>query len=82
MNLNGRKKDFNALAKKVLMHEKVMCGLSTVSGLNRYDEDVFELKRIGIGSDITKSRFKLNCSGFNALVNSILECLNIKWRLT
>lgn len=60
---NGRKQDFDKRAKVILKQLNVLCALTTVSGLNSYTQDPYELKRIGIGFDMTRHRFKLLCSG-------------------
>lgn len=60
---NGREKDFNSKAKYILKAKEIMCGLSTIPGLNRYNEDRFELRRVSVGSDISNARFKCLVSG-------------------
>jgi hypothetical protein len=61
---NGTREDFGEVNKVVLKELGVPCALSTIEQLNRRDEDLFELGRIGIGADITPSRFRLLTSGF------------------
>jgi len=60
---NGRKQDFDGRAKAILKQLNVLCSLTTVSGLNSCSQDPYELKRIKIGHDTTRHRFKLLCSG-------------------
>lgn len=60
---NGTKEDFTKKTKEVLEKNSFYCGLSTISGLNRIDEDRYELKRIGIGAAMSIPRFKLLTSG-------------------
>ncbi len=61
---NGRRQDFNTRAKIILKNSNVVCAVSTISGLNSANDDLLELKRISIGNDTTRARFKLLCSGF------------------
>jgi hypothetical protein len=60
---NGRRQDFDERAKAVLKQLNVLCSLTTIDGLNSCVQDVYELKRVGIGDDTTKDYFKLLCSG-------------------
>ena len=60
---NGRKQDFDARAKAILKQINALCSLTTISGLNPYSQDPYELKRIGIGNDMTRHHFKISCSG-------------------
>lgn len=61
---NGRRVDFTEQAKNLLACEGALCALSTISGLNHVDQDIFELKRVSIGEDTHRSNFKLATSGF------------------
>jgi peptidoglycan/xylan/chitin deacetylase (PgdA/CDA1 family) len=60
---NGRKQDFDIRAKIILKQLDALCSLTTLSGLNPYSQDPYELKRVGIGHDTTNHHFKLLCSG-------------------
>lgn len=60
---NGRKGDFDQRAKVILKQLNVLCSVTSVSGLNPYSQDPYELKRISVGYDMTRPRFKLLCSG-------------------
>ena len=60
---NGRKQDFDERAKVILQRLNVLCSLTTVSGLNSYSQDAYELKRIDVDNNMTRNRFKLFCSG-------------------
>lgn len=70
---NGEANDFSDSSKELLKINNVQCALTTISGLNTYHEDLFELKRIGIGSDISNSQFKLRCSGFFIWLKGLLN---------
>ena len=61
---NGRNSDFDEESIIILKSIDVMCALTTESGLNEYPADLYRLKRIGIGADMTISRFELLSSGF------------------
>ena len=60
---NGREQDFDQRAIRVLKGINAACGLSTIAGLNTTKEDIFRLKRVSIGNDLTEDYFKLLCSG-------------------
>ncbi len=60
---NGRKQDFDDRAKALLKQLNVLCSVTTVSGLNPCSQDPYELKRIKIGHNMSRDRFKLLCSG-------------------
>lgn len=60
---NGRKRDFNAKAKDILKANGILCGLSTIPGLNNSMDDLFELRRISIGSNTSNARFICLISG-------------------
>lgn len=61
---HGKKGDFSADTKKILSDNKILCGLTTITGLNDYHGDKYELKRIGIGGGLSFNSFKLLISGF------------------
>jgi len=60
---NGARADFDDHCKAVLREAGALCGLSTVEGLCGPGDDLYELKRIGVGSDMTPARFSVMCSG-------------------
>lgn len=60
---NGTRNDFTQRSKDLLRMNGIQCGLTTISGLNTVNEDRYELKRIGVGADTSKARFKLLTSG-------------------
>lgn len=60
---NGSAADFDENALAVLRELDLPCALTTIDRLCRKDDDVYELPRVGIGSDMTLSRFELACSG-------------------
>lgn len=49
---------------RILKKENVYCGLTVDSGLNSKNNNIYQLKRIGIGNDITMPFFRLLTSGF------------------
>jgi hypothetical protein len=61
---NGRRQDFDCRSKAVLKDINALCAVTTISGLNSYSQDIYELKRISIGDDIERVNFQLLCSGF------------------
>ncbi|MGK0302505.1 MAG: peptidoglycan/xylan/chitin deacetylase (PgdA/CDA1 family) [Planctomycetota bacterium] len=63
---NGGREDFNDDTKIVLERAGADCALSTIEGLCRPGDDLLELRRIGIGSDMTKGRFAAMCSGLES----------------
>lgn len=60
---NGRRQDFSPEAKSVLREAAANAALSTIEGLCSTDDDLFELKRIGIGNNVGRNRFAAMCSG-------------------
>ena len=63
---NGQRGDFCDIAKSTLREADAICGLSTIEGLCSVDDDLFELKRIGVGNDVTRARFAALCSGLES----------------
>ncbi len=63
---NGERGDFNEDTKRVLQRAGAGSGLSTIEGLCRAGDDLFELRRIGVGSDMSKGRFAAMCSGLES----------------
>lgn len=59
---------YNFKIQEILKQLKFMCGLTTVAGLNKRTNDLFEMKRISIGSDDTLSSFVVRLSGFNKII--------------
>lgn len=49
---------------RILKRENVYCGLTVDSGLNSKKNNIYQLKRIGIGNGITMPFFRLLTSGF------------------
>ena len=63
--------DFSDRVKKVAVQAGYTCGCSAMNGVNDYNSDMFELRRIGIeGSD--------NMFTFRAKLNGALDLLEIK----
>ncbi|KUI13120.1 polysaccharide deacetylase [Mycobacterium sp. GA-1285] len=60
---NGRAQDFDERARTVLQKAGVTWSLSTMTGLADRESDPLALPRIGIGSDLSFSRFRLLVSG-------------------
>ena len=60
---NGRRQDFPAEAKQMLREASASCGLSAITGLCSAGDDVFELKRVGVGNNVGRSRFAAMCTG-------------------
>lgn len=60
---NGSEEDFDDRAKAVLRETSALGALSTIEGLNRRDADLFALKRIAVGGEMTLARFRLLASG-------------------
>lgn len=71
---NGRQEDFNAQVKDELQGAGACCSVSTVSGLNDHAADLFALKRVGVGADMTIESFKLKTSGFVDWMKALLRC--------
>lgn len=61
---NGRREDFTDETKRLVVEAGFRAALTTIEGLNRIGDDLFELKRIGIGSDSTMMWFRLAVAGF------------------
>ena len=60
---NGREGDYTAETKAILAGLGYRCGVTTRSGLNGFDPDPFELRRINVGNDTTGRRFRLRMAG-------------------
>jgi len=63
---NGLRQDFSPAAKVALKDAAAICGLSTIPGLCTVRDDVFELKRVGVGDDVGRNRFAVMCWGLEA----------------
>ncbi len=63
---NGQADDFNEATKMLLRHAGAPCALSTIEGLWRPGDDLLALPRIGIGNDMSNSRFAAVCSGLES----------------
>ena len=55
---NGRAVDFTKKTKRLLYELGYICGLSTISGINRRGEDRYALKRICVGDTTTVPDFE------------------------
>ena len=65
---NGTREDFDARVFSALHQSGMSAAVTTVSGLNRRTQPLFELKRVGIGSDMDRSQFRAEVSG-------LMDCL-------
>jgi peptidoglycan/xylan/chitin deacetylase (PgdA/CDA1 family) len=63
---NGTIADFNNETKAIAA-ENFDCALTTIEGLNSIGADLYELRRINIGADISMKEFILKISGTTAL---------------
>jgi peptidoglycan/xylan/chitin deacetylase (PgdA/CDA1 family) len=70
---NGTEQDFNEYTKSILREEKILCGVTTIEGLNCRDEDLLALKRVCVGNDMTSHKFALVCAGFIPWLNTKLK---------
>jgi len=60
---NGSRKDFDEESINILKEINILGSLSTIEGLNTHKENLYRLKRMSIGADISKDKFKALCSG-------------------
>ncbi|MCA8970192.1 MAG: polysaccharide deacetylase family protein [Planctomycetes bacterium] len=60
---NGGRDDFDDHCKAVVQGANATCALTTIEGLCTRSSDVYALPRIGVGSDMTPSRFQVASSG-------------------
>jgi peptidoglycan/xylan/chitin deacetylase (PgdA/CDA1 family) len=60
---NGRRVDFTDMTKKFVRELGYLCGVSTQTGLVGMHDDLFELRRVGIGADTAQSQFELRMLG-------------------
>lgn len=56
---NGGRADFTGETKRLLAELGYRCGLATVPGLNQVGCDLFELRRVAVGSETTLRDFEL-----------------------
>jgi len=70
---NGKREDFSDLAKEVLKKENISCAVTTITGLNEPNQDLYELKRVGVCHNVTKSGFKLLVSGYIEWLKSLMK---------
>ncbi len=61
---NGRRIDFTDTTKHLVSEAGFRAALTTIEGVNQPGDDIYELKRVGIGSDSSLMWFKLAVSGF------------------
>lgn len=61
---NGRKEDFNEQTVEILKKLKIKAAVSTIDGLHDRTDDMYYIRRIPIGADISKWEFKARLSGF------------------
>jgi peptidoglycan/xylan/chitin deacetylase (PgdA/CDA1 family) len=55
---NGSRADFTDFTKQVVVEAGYRCALSTVPGLNTRTTDVYELRRVNVGADMTAAGFE------------------------
>ena len=68
---NGRRADFNNETKAIVA-EYFECALTTIEGLNSAGDDMYELKRVNIGNDLSMIEFKLLISGTIDFIRRII----------
>ena len=61
---NGRREDFTEETRQLVIESGYRGAVSTIEGLNKQGNDLYELKRIGIGSDSSMIWFRLALAGF------------------
>ena len=69
---NGRKEDFNSTIIDTVKKAQYDGAVTTIEGLNERDDDVYQLKRIAISSDIDYIHFRLLVSGTIDCVRKII----------
>ncbi len=60
---NGTRDDFDGVTKKLVAECGYRCAVSTVPGLNRPDADIYEFRRVNIGSDSSFAEFERSLLG-------------------
>ena len=61
---NGRREDFTDDTKRLVAQAGFRAAVTTIGGLNQPGDDIYELKRVGIGSYSSFKWFRLAASGF------------------
>jgi peptidoglycan/xylan/chitin deacetylase (PgdA/CDA1 family) len=59
---NGTRDDYNDVAKGIAA-QYFDCALTTIEGLNKIGDDLYEIKRINVGNDTEMLDFKMGLSG-------------------
>jgi peptidoglycan/xylan/chitin deacetylase (PgdA/CDA1 family) len=67
---NGTRDDFDGEVKSEVA-ARFECALSTIPGLNSPGDDLYELRRIGIGNGIKPWKFKLELSGMIGIMGRL-----------
>lgn len=70
---NGRREDFTDESRRLVIEAGFRAALTTIEGVNRAGDDLFALKRLGIGSDSTMLWFRLAVPGFLVCVRELLR---------
>lgn len=60
---NGRKEDFNTETVTIVKEAGCKAAVSTIDGLYTPGDDVYQMKRVNIGGDVSDSEFRARCSG-------------------
>jgi peptidoglycan/xylan/chitin deacetylase (PgdA/CDA1 family) len=68
---NGTKSDYDERVFTALQQRDIPAAVTTASGLNRRSQSLLELKRIGIGSDTTRSQFRAEISGMTDCLRAL-----------
>jgi len=68
---NGRVEDFNEETKRILREAGFGCGLSTIPGMNDYDTDKYELRRVSVSNNDDFWGFLARLSGLTALFSRV-----------
>jgi len=74
---NGREGDFDDSTGALLRQMGFSCALTTVQGLNAPGDDVFTLKRIGVGDATTIAELEAGMSGFLAWALRLRRALRL-----
>ena len=70
---NGREIDFDARAKAAVRRAGGIAAMSTREGLNSAGEDLFALRRVVVGPEMTMDAFRLHTSGAISVLKALLE---------
>ncbi|MDA1161508.1 MAG: polysaccharide deacetylase family protein [Planctomycetota bacterium] len=60
---NGTRNDFDARVMPAFRQCQIKAAVTTVAGLNSRSQPLFNLKRVGIGSDTSRAQFRAEVSG-------------------